>query len=112
MSLNQKFTWKDFLKENPQVKGKELKRTSPEGKKAFDAAYKAKIKDVLKDRLAWIEKEVVRVIEKKKSSITAIKALKTPVARRHVEEKIARNDKYIHKLKRTTDKTKQIQKSF
>ena len=38
MSVNQKYTWHDFLKEHPEHKEKSTKRTSPEGKKAFESA--------------------------------------------------------------------------
>lgn len=49
MSLHQKYTWHDFLKEHPEKKG--VKRTSSEGQKAFDAAYKKFAKAYLKGRL-------------------------------------------------------------
>ena len=60
MSLNRKYTWADFLKEHPEYKTKKIKRTSKEGQKAFDAAYKQHIKEYLKDRLVRIEKEQKR----------------------------------------------------
>jgi len=50
MSLNQKYTWHDFLRENPEHKEKGTKRTSSEGKKAFESAYKAYCKKYLEDQ--------------------------------------------------------------
>ncbi len=57
MSLNQKYTWARFLKDHPEHKEKKTKRTSKEGQKAFDAAFKQHAKEYLKERLAKIEKE-------------------------------------------------------
>jgi hypothetical protein len=112
MSLNQKYTWNDFLKENPELKEKQVKRTSPEGKKAFEAAYKAKVKDVLKERLVWIDKEVKRAGSKKSALVTDIKAKKTGVTKRVVQDKIGKAEKYLHRLEKMTKKTKQVQKNF
>ena len=35
MSMNQKYTWHDFLREHPEHREKKTKRTSSEGKKAY-----------------------------------------------------------------------------
>lgn len=112
MSLNQKYTWKDFLKENPELKEKQVKRTSAEGKKAFEAAYKARIKETLKDRQVWVEKESARVTKKKDALTASIKATKKPVNKRKVQAKIGTADKYLHRLVKMTEKTKQVQKSI
>lgn len=58
MSLNQQYTWKDFLKEHPEHKEKGLKRTSSEGKKAFESAFKAHAKKHLEGRVAHYEKSI------------------------------------------------------
>ncbi len=50
MSLNQKYTWHDFLKDNPDLKKSGIKRTSKEGTKAFESAYNKRVKEVLKSR--------------------------------------------------------------
>lgn len=112
MSLNQKYTWNDFLKENPELKEKKVKRTSPDGKKAFEIAYKAKIKDVLKDRLGWIDKEAKRIDAKKAALISDIKARKKGVAKRVIQAKVGKTEKYLNSLDKISKKTKQVQKSF
>lgn len=112
MSLNQKYTWADFLKENPPAKGKKIKRTSPEGKKAFDAAFKAKIKDILKDRLVWVEKETKRVGSNRSELTSEIKSSKKAPRKKVIQGKIGRNDKYLNRLGKVVEKTKQIQKSL
>lgn len=60
MSLSKKYTWADFLKANPEYKTKKTKRTSKEGAKAFETAYKVHAKEYLKARLAKIDKEAAR----------------------------------------------------
>jgi len=112
MSLNQKYTWNDFLKENPELKEKGVKRTSSEGKKAFEAAFKTKMKDVLKDRLAWIEKEKTRATEKRDSVVKQMKETKKKARRRLLQEKVGSSDKYLHRLTKITDRTKQVQKDI
>lgn len=112
MSLNQKYTWADFIKENPEFKEKGLKRTSSEGKKAFEAAYKAKVKDVLKDRLLFIDKEKNRTEKKRNLLTSAIKETKNKVLRKKIQRKIGSADKYFHNLEKMTTKTKEVQKAF
>lgn len=112
MSLNQKYTWNEFIKENPELREKKVKRTSNEGKKAFEAAYKAKVKDVLKDRLAWIDKETKRVNEKKAALVADIKAKKDGTARCAVQAKVGKTEKYLNNLEKMTKRTKQVQKNF
>lgn len=109
MSLNQKYTWNDFLKENPDFKGK--KRTSPAAKKAFEAACKTKIKEILKDRLVWIEKETERMGKKREALVSDIKAAKKVSSKRKIQSKIGSSDKYLNRLTKMTEKTKQVQKS-
>jgi hypothetical protein len=70
MSLNQKYTWNDFLKANPEHKEKKTKRTSPEGKKAFEAAYKKFIKDYLVERQTMLARMQER-ITKSRDELTA-----------------------------------------
>lgn len=69
MSLNQKYTWNDFLKDHPDLKEKKIKRTSKEGEKAFEAAFKAKMKEYLKDCDGKIEKRKENAL-KRKAEIT------------------------------------------
>ena len=112
MSLNQKYTWNDFLKENPELKEKKVKRTSSEGKKAFEAAYKTKIKDFLKEKIVWIEKEAGRVQKKKDLLTGQIKETKRTDLKKVIQTKIGKSDKYLSRTAKMTEKTKQIQKSF
>lgn len=83
MSLNRKYTWADFLKEHPEYKEKKIKRTSKEGGKAFDAAFKQRMKDYLKDRLTKIDKEKERA-----------------------------TDAYLTKLEKIRNRTKMLQKNI
>lgn len=72
MSLNQKYTWAQFLKDNPEYKEKKIKRTSKEGIKAFEAAYKQHIKEYLKDRMAKIDKQKELLKKGKGASIARL----------------------------------------
>lgn len=112
MSLNQKYTWNDFLKENPEFKEKDIKRTSSEGKKAFEAAFKSKVKDILKDRISWIEKEVARTGDKKVALVENMKAAKKIPAKRKIQLSVGAKDKYIRRLEKMTERTKQLQKNI
>ena len=74
MSLNQKYTWTDFLKENPEKK--ELKRTSSEGKKAFESAFKTKMKQYLTKRTEQVKVSQKKATEKRDSLIEKVKSFK------------------------------------
>lgn len=104
MSLNQKYTWKDFLEENPEFKKKGVKRTSSEGKKAFESAYKAKIKEILKDRLAWLEREKARAAGKRDALTNEMKAAKNISLRKKLQKKIGRMDSYLSRLSRASER--------
>ena len=60
MSLNQKYTWHDFLREHPEHKEKGTRRTSPEGKKAFESAFKAKAKEYLDEFQKRLDRGLVK----------------------------------------------------
>lgn len=92
MSMNQKYTWADFLKEHPEYKEKKIKRTSKEAIKAFDAAYKQHLKDYLKDRIVKIDKEKDRA-EKRKKEFSTMEA-------------------YLTRLEKMRDRTKMLQKNL
>jgi arsenate reductase-like glutaredoxin family protein len=68
MSLNQQYTWHDFLKEHPEHK--ELKRTSSEGKKAFESAFKTHTKKHLDGRIASYEKNT-ETAKKRRAELVA-----------------------------------------
>ena len=74
MSLAHKFTWGDFLKKNPELKKKKLKRTSPEGDKAFQAAFKDFSKVFLKEREDRLKKVKTVATKKPKKTKTKKKA--------------------------------------
>lgn len=110
--MNQKFTWKDFLESNPEFKAKGIKRTSAEGKKAFEAAFKARLKDILKERLVFIEKEESRATSERLALTDLIKATKKPSQRKIIQEKIGRKDRYLSRLSKMAERTKMLQKSL
>ncbi len=89
MSLNQKYTWNDFLKSHPEYKEKKIKRTSKEGAKAFESAAKQHLKEYLKERLAKIDKEKERAEKDRK-----------------------RLGSYIARLERIRSRTKTLQKGL
>jgi len=101
MSLNKKYTWADFLKEHPEHKEKKIKRTSKEGQKAFEAAFKQHSKNFLKDRLSKIENEKKRASEKRKSLNKNLK---------NFGAKIGSADAYLNKLEKDTERVKDAQK--
>ena len=97
MSLDQNYTWHDFKRE----KGKEaqdLKRTSPEGKKAFEAAREANLKDVVKARLARFEKEKQKTQKKIQTLKDSLKNFKTKERKTLVLKKIQRSQNRIQDL--------------
>lgn len=115
MSLNQKYTWHDFLKEHPEHKDKGTRRTSSEGKKAFDSAYKAFMKTYLSDRVGKVEKLVEKAQVKRGALQSKAKDLRKSgkaIKAKLVDKKIARTDSSIARQNRITDKTKSLQKSF
>lgn len=115
MSLNQKYTWNDFLKEHPEFKTKGLKRTSAEGKKAFEAAYKAFIKKYLSGRTEQLTRELERATKRRDARITVLKGLRS--TKKHskatlAQRKVGRSDRAIVRLKKQQEKTKTAEKSF
>lgn len=77
MSLKQKYTWADFKREQGD-KAKDMKRTSPEGQKAFEAAQKAKIKAHVADRTKNAKKQQENAAKEMKTLRDSLKGLKTP----------------------------------
>lgn len=101
MSLNQKYTWHDFLKENPDFREKKTKRTSPEGKKAFDSAYRDQIKKYLVERSEKIEKLVEKARAQRVELVVKTKELRKAKRIRRVKEvdrKIGRIDAAVARL--------------
>ncbi|MBU4484758.1 hypothetical protein KKA47_05000 [bacterium] len=112
MSLNQKYTWTQFLKENPELKAKRIKRTSAEGVKAFETAYKAKVKDILKDRLTFIDREKKRATDSKTEIVKKMRGNKNAPKVKILQKKVGRMDNYLSRLDKATESNKKLSKSF
>ena len=115
MALKQKFTWNDFLKAHPEAKKKSLKRTSAEGKKAFETAYKAFMKEYLKDREIKTKKFIDKVTKTKAALVATLK--KTEGKKWHLKtkalnQKIGRHDAAIARFEKLIVQTKEVAKQF
>jgi len=111
MSLGKKYTWADFLRSHPEHKQKKIKRTSKEGQKAFETAYKQHIKDFLKERLVRIEKEQEQAAEKRKELSKSLKATKNADTAKRLKERLSAAEAYIARLDRIQGRTKTLQKN-
>jgi hypothetical protein len=115
MSLNQKYTWHDFLKQHPEHAEKDTKRTSPEGKKAFEQAYKTFVKDYLASRSEKAQKIIDRVKEKRNALQSKAKEIRKAgkiIKVKLVDKKISKADAAIGRISKMAEKTKSLQKSF
>lgn len=112
MSMNQKYTWNDFLKDNPEYRQKKIKRTSKEAVKAFESAYKQHLKEFLKARLEKIEREKGRAEKKKKDLFTSLKTARNANKERGIKIRIGAMDAYLARLERMRDRTRTLQKSM
>ncbi len=119
MSLNQKYTWNDFLRDNPEMKEKGIKRTSSEGKKAFEAAYKKAIKDYLGKRAERCDTEIAKATKRRDGRITTLKTcqqIKNKTKRKIrsgiAQKKVGATDHAIAALSKIKEKTTQLQKTF
>ena len=115
MSLNQKYTWGDFLKENPELKKKGIKRTSSEGKKAFNSAYKTKMKGYLADRAKRLDVSKKKATEKMKTLTEKVKSFqkaKKYSQAKVYQQKVGRQDAWLARLYKEAARIKTLQKSF
>ncbi len=103
------------MKEHPEHKEKATKRTSSEGKKAFESAYKDHVKKHLQDRLAKTDK----LIEKATAYRTELTAkskgyrkAERKLAFKNVDTEIGRGDAGIARHEKMKQKTKEVQKNF
>ncbi len=115
MSLNQKYTWATFLKEHPDLKKKGVKRTSPEGKKAFEQAFKGKIKAYLSERVETVNKLKKLTTEKRKvltAKVAALQKAENYLNARTYQEKVGAQDARLGRLDREAVRIKVIQKNF
>ncbi len=115
MSLNQKYTWLDFLKEHPEHREKGMKRTSSEGKKAFESAFKTHAKQYL-DKL---EKRYEREMERSKKARTertervkAAAKAKNFSRARMAQAKVGRADAAIAQIERQKKRAQAARKSL
>lgn len=115
MSLNQKYTWKDFLKDNPVMQEKGIKRTSSEGEKAFKAAFKTKVKEYLSNKDQFIDKVIEKANGKRKAIIEKVKTIQKnkewPKAKFY-QTKIGKQDAAISNLVNEKDRNSQKRKSL
>lgn len=115
MSINQKYTWLDFLKEHPEHREKGTKRTSPEGKKAFESAFKAYAKQYLDKIEKRYEREIERAkkvrAERTERVKVAAKAKKFSRARM-VQAKVGRADAAIVQIERQKKRAQAARKSL
>ncbi len=112
MALNQKYTWANFLKANPDLKAKKIKRTSDEGKKAFEAAFKKHIKEYLKNLVAHQEKAIKTIIAKRDALVKKQKVTKKPAKARILQTKVGRRDAAIYSTQKAIERSKSAQKHF
>lgn len=115
MSLKQQYTWLDFLKEYPENKEKKTKRTSSEGKKAFEAAFKAHAKKFLETQVTSFEKVVGRVAGKREALVKRLKDSRKAGRRANMKiaiTKIGKADHAIAALKKQIEDTKAKQKKI
>lgn len=112
MGLNQKYTWRNFLKDNPEYKEKKIKRTSKEGTKAFESAFKQHAKEYLKERLGKIDKEQERIQKDRDTLNKKLKGTKTCDRAKKIQVKLGAKKAYLAKLERIHEKTKSLQKSL
>lgn len=110
MALNEKYTWGDFLREHPEKKG--LKRTSPDGKKAFETAYKAFVKEYIKTRLGRLEKQQQRATKSRDELVVRQKAIKKAALAKRFQVRVGQKDHAIAVIGQQIASTREIQKQF
>jgi hypothetical protein len=101
MSLNQKYTWHDFLRENPEHKEKGTKRTSSEGKKAFESAFKAYCKKFLEDQQNRYDKQGEKATERAKvlsRKVTELRKAKKFAKGKVAQKKAGRADAAVAQI--------------
>jgi len=115
MSLKQKYTWEDFLKEKPELKAKGVKRTSKEGEKAFKAAFKAKIKEHLSkrtDKVSFLKKKAEEKKIKLTEKVKDFQKKKDFGQAKIYQKKVGKQDSWIGRLDKQESRVKLLQKSL
>ena len=113
MSLNQKYTWNDFLKGNPEHKEKKTKRTSSEGKKAFEAAYKKFIKEYLAERqkmLARMQERIAKSRDELSIKVKTFQKAKNLPKAKFYQTKVGIKDAAIARINAKIEDTKTLLK--
>ena len=111
MSINQKYTWADFLRKHPDAKAKKLKRTSKEGQKAFEEAFKAHAKAYLKESLVRFDREMKRAILRRDALVVQLKGQKGTPRSKVLQVKVGQKDHAIAALARQSERAKAAQKT-
>ena len=115
MALNQKYTWADFLKDNPEHREKKTKRTSPEGKKAFEAAYKKFIKDYLTKRQQQLGKMKEKTTTRRNEIIAKVQSFqktKNIPKASFYQRKAGEQDAALARIAQQVERAKMLQKKF
>ncbi len=110
MALNEKYTWADFLREHPGKK--DVKRTSPEGKKAFEQAYKAFVKKYLTTQLERLERQQQRATEVRNDLVTRLKATEKHVIAKRLQARVGQKDHAVAIIAKQIDRARDLQKQF
>lgn len=115
MSLNKKYTWADFLRDNPEHKEKKTKRTSPEGKKAFETAYKKFIKEYLTQRQELLKRMEEKAVAHRGEITTKVQGFqktKDFAKAKFYQLKVGKQDAAIARLHKQMERVKFLQKKF
>ncbi|MBI4125274.1 MAG: hypothetical protein HY609_03175 [Deltaproteobacteria bacterium] len=113
MSLAHKFSWQKFLKQNPDLKKKGVKRTSPEGEKAYKAAFKEFARKYIKEREERLKKEETRATKVKVELVKKLKGVdgkKWHLKAKKLNREIGRLDSYLASLQQSKERTKNLSK--
>lgn len=109
MALKDKYSWGQFLKENPEFKEKKIKRTSEEGQKAYEAAKKKALSGFLKQRSEKLAKQTEKV-EKQQSELVAklteFKKAKNWPKAKITQAKVSKKHVWLKRLGKQAEKTK------
>lgn len=112
MSLNQKYTWADFLKQHPDLKKKGVKRISKEGKKAFEEAFKTYAKTYLKQLTTKLELRAKKASIQRETFVEKLKATKKAPAAKILQAKVGQKDHAIFALTTQLERAKATAKSL
>lgn len=113
MALNQKYTWANFLRDNPEHKEKKTKRTSSDGKKAFEAAYKKFIKEYLAERQQKLNTKKEMTTGRRDELIAKVKAFqkaKNTSKAKFYQVKVGKQDAALANIAKQVERTKMLQK--